>query len=96
MQVIDSKVSFVFIDEFDAFYHHELSKLIVKKLMQTGIQFVVTTHNTSLMSNDLMRPDCYYLMGNNKIKPLSCCTEKELRYVHNIEKIYKGGGFYVG
>lgn len=96
MQVIDSKVSFVFIDEFDAFYHHDLSKLIVKKLKQTGIQFVVTTHNTSLMSNELMRPDCYYLMGNNKIKPLSCCTEKELRYVHNIEKIYKGGGFYVG
>ncbi len=90
-----SKVSFVFIDEFDAFYHFELSKLIIKKLMQSGVQFVVTTHNTSLMSNDLMRPDCYYLMGNNKIKPLSCCTDKELRLVHNIEKIYKGGGFYV-
>ncbi len=95
LMIIDSKVSLVFIDEFDAFYHHDLSKLIIKKLMQTGVQFVVTTHNTSLMSNDLMRPDCYYLMGNNKIKPLSCCTDKELRQVHNIEKIYKGGGFYV-
>ncbi len=96
IRVMESKVSFVFIDEFDAFYHHSLSRLIVKKLIQSGVQFVVTTHNTSLMSNDLLRPDCYYLMRDNKIKPLSCCTEKELRYVHNIEKIYKGGGFHVG
>jgi hypothetical protein len=91
----ESRVSLVFIDEFDAFYHHELSRLIVRKLQQAGVQFIVTTHNTSLMSNDIMRPDCYYLMGNNKIAPLSRCTEKELREVHNIEKIYKAGGFYV-
>ena len=96
MFIQEKRVSMVIIDEFDAFYHHELSKFIIKKLMQTGIQFVLTTHNTSLMSNDLMRPDCYYLMGNNKMQPLSRCTEKELREVHNIEKIYKAGGFYVG
>ncbi len=95
ISVIDAKISFVFIDEFDAFYHHDLAKLIIRKLMGSGVQFIVTTHNTSLMSNDLLRPDCYYLMGNNKIKPFSCCTDKELRFVHNIEKIYKGGGFYV-
>jgi hypothetical protein len=93
--ILKSHVSFVFIDEFDAFYHYELSRLIVKKLQQAGVQFIVTTHNTSLMSNDIMRPDCYYLMGNNKILPLSRCTDKELREVHNIEKIYKAGGFYV-
>lgn len=96
MFIQENKVSMVIIDEFDAFYHHELSKFIIKKLMQSGIQFVVTTHNTSLMSNELMRPDCYYLMGNNKMLPLSRCTDKELREVHNIEKIYKAGGFYVG
>lgn len=95
MLIRQSKVSIVFIDEFDAFYHNDLSKLIVKKLMQAGVQFIITTHNTSLMSNDLMRPDCYYLMGNNKVMPLSRCTDKELREVHNIEKIYKAGGFYV-
>lgn len=93
--ISDTKVSLVFIDEFDAFYHHDLSKLIVRKLMETGTQFIVTTHNTSLISNDLMRPDCYYLMGNNRIQSLSSCTDKELRQVHNIEKIYKAGGFDV-
>lgn len=96
IKVIEQQISFVFIDEFDAFYHFSLSKLVIKKLMKAGVQFVVTTHNTSLMSNDLMRPDCYFLMGNNLIKPLSQCTDKELRLVHNIEKIYRGGGFYVG
>ena len=41
-------VSFVFIDEFDAFYHHELSRLIVEELKKTGVQFILTTHNTSI------------------------------------------------
>lgn len=95
MLILDGKVSMVIIDEFDAFYHHELARFVIRKLIEAGVQFVVTTHNTSLMSNDLLRPDCYYLMGNNKILPLSRCTEKELREVHNIEKIYKAGGFYV-
>ena len=89
------RASFVFIDEFDAFYHHELSRLIIKKLKESGIQFVVTTHNTSIMSNDMMRPDCYYLMNTRKIRSLAQCTEKELREAHNIEKIYKAGAFYV-
>lgn len=95
LQIQKKEVSFVFIDEFDAFYHHKLSRLVVKKLKEIGIQFVLTTHNTSIMSNDLMRPDCYYLMNNKKILPLHKCTEKELREVHNIEKIYNAGGFYV-
>lgn len=94
LQIMKIEVSFVFVDEFDAFYHHELSRLIVNKLKESGTQFVLTTHNTSIMSNDLIRPDCYYLMNNRKILPLPKCTEKELREVHNIEKIYKAGGFY--
>ncbi len=89
------KVSFLFIDEFDAFYHHELSKLIVKKLVNIGVQFVLTTHNTSIISNDLLRPDCYFLMNYDEIKPLSKCTTKELREAHNLEKMYKAGIFNV-
>ncbi len=95
MQIVKSEVSFIFIDEFDAFYHHELSELVIKKLKESGIQFVVTTHNTSIMTNDLMRPDCYFLMNCRKILPLSKCTDKELREAHNIEKIYKSGAFHV-
>lgn len=93
-QVIDSNVSFLFIDEFDAFYHHELSALIVEKLKSSGIQFILTTHNTSIITNDILRPDCYFLMNKEKIKSLSKCTSKELREAHNIEKMYKAGSFY--
>lgn len=96
LHIIESKVSFVFIDEFDAFYHHELSRLVVEKLKASGVQFVLTTHNTSIMSNDLMRPDCYFLIYKTHLLPLSKCTDRELREAHNIEKIYKSGAFYVG
>lgn len=89
----NAKVSFLFIDEFDAFYHHSLSRLIVEKLKETGVQFILTTHNTSIMSNDLLRPDCYFLMNKKQIKSLSNCTKKELREAHNLEKMYKASSF---
>jgi AAA15 family ATPase/GTPase len=90
-----SKVSFLFIDEFDAFYHHSLSALIVEKLKDTGVQFILTTHNTSIITNDLLRPDCYFLMSKKQIRSLAKCTPKELREAHNIEKMYKAGTFHV-
>lgn len=90
-----SEVSFLFIDEFDAFYHHELSDMIVRKLKETKVQFILTTHNTSIITNDLLRPDCCFLMNKKKIASLSKSTEKELREAHNIEKMYKAGAFNV-
>ncbi len=86
-------VSFVFIDEFDAFYHHSLSTLVVEKLKETGVQFILTTHNTSIMTNDLLRPDCYFEMTKNSISSFSKSTQKELREAHNLEKMYKAGSF---
>ncbi len=91
----ESRVSFLFIDEFDAFYHHELSSLIVKELKNIGVQFILTTHNTSVITNDLLRPDCYFLMNKQSINSLANCTSKELREAHNIEKMYKAGSFNV-
>lgn len=89
------KVSFLFIDEFDAFYHHSLSTLIVEKLKETGVQFILTTHNTSIMTNDLLRPDCYFTMTKKLVRSFSNSTTKELREAHNIEKMYKAGSFNV-
>ena len=94
-RVRNNEVSFLFIDEFDAFYHHDLSKMVVKILKAIGVQFILTTHNTSILSNDLLRPDCYFLMNKKKIQSLSNSTDKELREAHNIEKMYKAGAFNV-
>lgn len=91
-----AKASFVFIDEFDAFYHYELSESVQKMLRRiAGVQVFTTTHNTDLMNNDLLRPDCYFILENNSIKAISELTEKELRQAHNLQKMYKAGAFNV-
>jgi len=87
-------VKFLFIDEFDAFYHHDVSRLIIEKLKDvTDTQIILTTHNTSIISNDLLRPDCYFLMDEEQIRPLTKCTDRELREGHNIEKMYRANSF---
>ena len=90
------KISFLFIDEFDAFLHFESAKLIVEELnKRKGFQSIVTTHNTYLMQNKLTRPDCCYLMTQNKIASLFNSTDKEIREAHNLEKMYVNGAFIV-
>ena len=84
----------MFIDEFDAFYHFELSESVERRLREIkGVQIFTTTYNTDLMSNDLLRPDCYFILKDNKIKAISDLTEKELRLAHNLQKMYKAGAF---
>ena len=86
-------VPFVFFDEFDAFYHHEVSKHIVEKVKDFNCQVVFTTHNTGIMSNRIFRPDCLFVMDDTKIQPVYKMTKQELRKAHNLEKLYKGGAF---
>lgn len=89
------EASFVFMDEFDAFYHFELSESVERYLKEIkGVQIFTTTHNTDLMSNDLLRPDSYFILKDNKIKAISELTEKELRQAHNLQKMYKAGAFH--
>ena len=81
-------------DEFDAYYHYELSSYIVKYILkQKNAQILFTSHNTNLMNNDLFRPDCLFIMQNKGIKTMSDLTEKELRQAHNLQKMYKAGAF---
>lgn len=87
------QASFVFIDEFDAFYHFKLSKAVCERLFKLNCQVFLTSHNTLLLSNDLLRPDCDFIIENNTIRSLHDCTPKELRQGHNIEKLYRGGAF---
>ena len=89
-----SNISFLFIDEFDAFYHTELAEVMIKDISQkTNFQSILTTHNTALMSNRFLRPDCYFILSNNRLVSLPKSTEKELREGHNLEKMYRNGEF---
>ncbi len=86
-------VSFLFIDEYDAFYHFNLSRSLVQLIKKIEAQTIITTHNTSIMSNDLLRPDCYFILEDNAIRPIFEFTDKELREAHNIEKMLRAGAF---
>lgn len=87
--------SFVFIDEFDAFYHFRLSYNICKLLFKSQCQLFLSSHNTYLMTNELLRPDCNFILNDNKVKPLCECTDKELRFGHNIEKLFRSNTFRI-
>lgn len=86
--------SFLFIDEFDAYYHYELSEKIVRLLEEKfDCQVVLTTHNTNLLSNSIMRPDCFLILHDGKLTPICDATTRELRQGHNLEKLYMSGEF---
>ena len=87
--------TFLFIDEFDAFYHFELAEKVVEALIHDPyhIQSVVTTHNTALLTNRLMRPDCYFILTKEKLVSLPQATTRDLRQGHNLERLYRNGEF---
>ncbi|NLV22046.1 MAG: ATP-binding protein [Syntrophomonadaceae bacterium] len=89
-------VSLMFIDEFDAFYHYELAETLVELLeSMPGFQTILTSHNANLLSNRIMRPDCYLILTGDKLTSLTNATGRELREGHNLEKLYMSGEFDV-
>lgn len=87
-------VSLMFIDEFDAYYHYELSETIVKILEKmSSTQVILTSHNTNLLSNRIMRPDCFFILTKNGLTSFANATDRELREGHNLEKLYMSGEF---
>ena len=89
-------MSFCYLDEFDAFYHYEMSErfLTFFKEKFPNCQMIFTTHNTNLMSNSLMRPDCLFILSRKgKLTPLNKATPRELREGQKLEKMYISGEF---
>ena len=87
-------VSLLFMDEFDAYFHHTMALAIIKKLKEfKDMQAIFTTHNTTLMGNEILRPDCYMILSKGKLKSfIDSANGREIREGHNLEKIYRGGG----
>lgn len=89
-----TEIAFLFLDEFDAFYHYELSEHILNYVNEkSNFQSILTTHNIHLMSNELMRPDCYLILEDGKLSSLADRTNKTIREAHNLEKMLLGGEF---
>lgn len=90
------EIKFLFIDEFDAFYHIELSRKVMENLIgHDNMQTILTSHNTYLMSNELLRPDCYFNLENGKLLSFADSTDREIREGHNLEKMFRQGEFNV-
>lgn len=88
------KLTFLIIDEFDAYYHYEVAKKVLEIINSfDNMQSMVTTHNVTLLNTDVTRPDCAYIIDKTGVRNLSSRTSKELRKNHNIEKLYREGAF---
>lgn len=88
------KISFIFLDEFDAFYHYELALNILKYVIdKKDCQSILTSHNTYLIDNEIMRPDCYVMLKDGEMKSFADCTSKNIRQAHNLSKMMFGGEF---
>lgn len=88
--------SLLYLDEFDAFYHYEMSEKVIKyfKEVMPYTQIILTTHNTNLITNEFMRPDCIFILsGHGTLTSLPHATKRELREGHNLEKMYVSGEF---
>ncbi len=94
-KVAFKNVSLLFVDEFDAFYHFDLSAKIMNYILRGAAgQAFVTSHNTFLLNNDLLRPDCCFKITDNRsIASFADITPRELRIGHSLEKLYRNGEF---
>ncbi len=87
-------VSFLYMDEFDAFYHFDLARNVIKYLIDyENMQVVFTTHNPNLATNEMLRPDCYFILKDGVFTSFVNSTERELREGHNLEKMLRNGEF---
>lgn len=56
---------------------------------------IIPTHRLELMSNDVSRPDCIFVLqqGKSVAKPVWTLTNKEIHFNHNLQKMWLGGNF---
>ena len=92
----DENVSFLYLDGIDSFFHYETTEkmLLVLKETYPKCQIILTSHNTHLLSNKFMRPDCLFILSGKGILTSFCnSTQRELKEEHNLEKMYISGEF---
>jgi AAA15 family ATPase/GTPase len=82
------KITFLYLDEYDAFYHFNLAQAILQIVNQDdSYQSVVTTHNPYLADNAIMRPDCYFNLKDGRIKSFADSTNRVIRQGNSLEKM---------
>lgn len=85
------------IDEFSSGLHNKLEELLVRYIMENGIntQLFFVSHSTNLLSCSLLRPDQIYTveMNGNEGSRISRFSDENPRVSQNLEKMYLSGVF---
>lgn len=86
------------IDEFDSSLHFKLTRtltILMNSEANKNAQFILTTHDVNLLSNDLFRKDQinFIVRDNNDVDIISlndfkANTENDIRNTSNFEKMY--------
>lgn len=88
------EVSLLYMDEFDAYYHFKLAKKVLQYVIGfDNLQAVLTTHDPYLASNDILRPDSYFMLRDGKLVSFPDSTERELKPGHSLDKMLRNGEF---
>ena len=86
--------SLMVFDDFDCMFHYETAEKALRLIVSgTKAQCIFITHHGRLFSNEIMRPDCCFIMTEDSLDPISSLTDIRLRKGHNIEKLLKDGEF---
>ncbi len=87
-------VTFLYLDAFDAYYNYDTAEKVLRHFVgRTDVQCIFTSHNTSLVSNRLLRPDCYMRLDSRGISALLDLTDREIREGHSLERLLRDGEF---
>lgn len=87
-------VSILFIDDFDVFYHFDLAQNVLKHISNyNNIQVILTTNNSIVASNTILRPDCYFILKDGKLTSFANSVKREIREEHNLEKMLRNKEF---
>jgi len=91
------KGGMLLIDEFSSGLHNKLEELLVKYIMENGVntQLFFVSHSTNLLSCSLLRPDQIYTLeiNGNEGSSISRFSDENPRVSQNLEKMYLSGVF---
>lgn len=100
MNIINALINgnILLIDEFDSSLHHKLTRILVILMnseANKNSQFILTTHDVNLLSNELFRKDqINFILRTEKevdiisLDSFKANSEKDIRNTTNFEKMY--------
>lgn len=90
-----SRTTLILADDFDVNLASGVPEAIFQRLRRNGVQCLMSSHRTSLLTHFLVRPDVCFKVRKGRATCFSDLTDREIRYGNNLEKLYLSGEFDV-